>query len=185
MPLVSVKRLGGYISSKSGEKLKIMKVQWHSLAKESKVNFNAVEAIKPQTGNKATAILFLQPRRYVGLGGQRHAPAALPPGRKIVTDCKGFCLGRMDGLDGCGKLRTYGDSIPYHPAIRGYATTAHDIYRCDIHINFNKDILVSSHLIAGKKNAHIWISLLLRHKIREILRSIIYVRVECLSTTSN
>ena len=154
MSLVSVKRLGDYISRNRVEKLKMMEVQRHSLAKGWKVNFTAVETIKQQTGNKATAILFLQPRRYVGLGGQHHAPAALPPGKKFGTDFTGFCVGRMDGLDGCGKPRLYRDSIPYRPAIRGYGTPAHDIYWCGIHINCNKDISVSSHLIA-KKNAHI------------------------------
>jgi len=35
----------------------------------------------------------------MGLGGQRHAPAALPPGKTRYT------LYRRLGLDGCGKSR--------------------------------------------------------------------------------
>ena len=27
------------------------------------------------------AIIFLQPRRWMGIGGQRHTPAPLPPGK--------------------------------------------------------------------------------------------------------
>ena len=30
-------------------------------------------------------VLLLQIRRYIGMGGQRHFPAALPPGKKAVT----------------------------------------------------------------------------------------------------
>ena len=42
--------------------------------------------VHPITGNESpegsrrTALLFLQPRRSVGVGGKRHAPAALLPG---------------------------------------------------------------------------------------------------------
>jgi len=160
MPPVSVRRHNGYISGNCGEKLKIVKFHWHSLAKGYTVNFTAVQGIKPQTGNKVIAILFLQPRCYVGLGGQRHAPAALPPGKKLGTDCTGFRVGHTEGLDRCEKTRPYRDSIPYRPAIRGYATPAHNI-----NINFNKDVSVSSHLIQENKNAHIWINRLLCHKI--------------------
>ena len=36
---------------------------------------------KVQRGNRCIALLFLKPRRKKGVGGQRHAPAALPPGK--------------------------------------------------------------------------------------------------------
>jgi len=42
------------------------------------VNFTLDQAVKVQSGNEDTALLFLYPRMYVGVGGQRHAPAALP-----------------------------------------------------------------------------------------------------------
>ena len=32
-----------------------------------------------QKGSIWTALPYLKPRRHVGVGGQRHAPAALPP----------------------------------------------------------------------------------------------------------
>jgi len=38
----------------------------------------------------------------MGLGGQRHAPAAFPPGRP-GTHCIGGCVGPRASLDGCGK----------------------------------------------------------------------------------
>jgi len=48
----------------------------------------------------------------MGVDGQRHAPAALPPGKKAGTHCTGGWVGPRDGLDGCGKSRPRRDSIP-------------------------------------------------------------------------
>ena len=31
--------------------------------------------------SRRIALLFLERRRYMGVGGQRHAPSALPPGK--------------------------------------------------------------------------------------------------------
>jgi len=39
----------------------------------------------------------------MGVGGQRHAPAALPPGKGPGTHCVGGWMGHRAGLDGCGK----------------------------------------------------------------------------------
>ena len=36
----------------------------------------------------------------MGVGGQRHTPAALPPGKKPGTGFKGDWVGPMAGLDG-------------------------------------------------------------------------------------
>jgi len=41
----------------------------------------------------------------MGVGGQRHAPAALPPGKRPGTHCTGGWVGPRAGLDGCGKSR--------------------------------------------------------------------------------
>jgi hypothetical protein len=46
------------------------------------------------------------------VGGQLHAPAALPPGKRPGTHCIGGWLGPRAGLDGCGKSRAHRDSIP-------------------------------------------------------------------------
>ena len=47
----------------------------------------------------------------MGLGGQRHAPAALPP-EKTRYPFMGGWVGPKAGLDGCGKSRPRRDSIP-------------------------------------------------------------------------
>jgi hypothetical protein len=48
----------------------------------------------------------------MGMGGQRHGPAALPPGKTPNTHYTGGCMGSSAGLDECGKLRPHRDSIP-------------------------------------------------------------------------
>jgi hypothetical protein len=40
---------------------------------------------KTRSGNKGIALLFLQPRRQVGFDSQGHAPAILPPGKRLST----------------------------------------------------------------------------------------------------
>jgi hypothetical protein len=44
--------------------------------------------------------------------GQRHAPAALTPGKRPGTYCRGGWVGPTAGLDRCGKAHLHGDSIP-------------------------------------------------------------------------
>ena len=39
-----------------------------------------------------------------GLGGQRHVPAALPPGKGPGIYCTGGWVGPRAGLDGCGEI---------------------------------------------------------------------------------
>jgi len=46
------------------------------------------------------------------VGGQRLAPAALPPGKRPGTHCTGRWVGPRAGLDACGKSRPHRDSIP-------------------------------------------------------------------------
>jgi len=41
----------------------------------------------------------------MGMGGQRHAPAALPPGERPSTHCIGGWVDPRAGLDECGKYR--------------------------------------------------------------------------------
>jgi len=47
----------------------------------------------------------------MGLGGQHHAPAALPPGKTRYPMCRGWVSPRAV-LNGCGKSRPCRDSIP-------------------------------------------------------------------------
>ena len=41
----------------------------------------------------------------MGVGGQRHAPAALPRRKRPITDCTGWWALPRAGLDGCIKYR--------------------------------------------------------------------------------
>jgi hypothetical protein len=51
-----------------------------------------------------------------GVGSQRHASAALPPGKKPGTHCTGGWVGPRTGLARCGKSRPpHQDSIPGPP----------------------------------------------------------------------
>jgi hypothetical protein len=51
-----------------------------------------------------------------GVGGQRHAPAALLPGTRPGTQGIGGWVGPRVCLDGCGKSRPHQDSIPGPPS---------------------------------------------------------------------
>jgi len=46
------------------------------------------------------------------MGGQRHAAAALLPGKRPGMHCVGSWVGPTAGLDGCKKSRPHRDSIP-------------------------------------------------------------------------
>jgi len=62
-------------------------------------------ATKAQRGIRGIALLFLLTLALDGVGGQRHAPAALPTGKKPGTYFIGGWVGLRAGLDGCGKSR--------------------------------------------------------------------------------
>ena len=51
-----------------------------------------------------------------GVGGQRHAPATLPPEKKPGTSCEGGWVDPRAGLDGCGKSHPNSIRSPDHPA---------------------------------------------------------------------
>jgi hypothetical protein len=48
----------------------------------------------------------------MGVGGQLHAPAALPPGKRPGTHCIGDWVDPRAGLDGCEKCLPHRESIP-------------------------------------------------------------------------
>ena len=50
-----------------------------------------------------------------GVGDQRHAPVALPPGKRAGTHCIGGWVGPRVGLDGNGKSFPYRDRSPDRP----------------------------------------------------------------------
>jgi hypothetical protein len=71
------------------------------------VKFTLEQAMKAQRGSRGIALLFLSPRRKMGVGDERQVPAALPPGDPVTT-VSGW-VGHRAGLDGCRKS-------PDHPA---------------------------------------------------------------------
>ena len=52
----------------------------------------------------------------MGAGGQRHAPADLPSGKRPGTQCTGDWVGHRAGLGGYGKSCPHRDSIPGTPS---------------------------------------------------------------------
>ena len=95
-----------------------------------------------------------------GVGGQRHAPAALLPGKRPCTPSTGGWVGPRAGLDGCGKsllrrISIPGQSSPQRVAIptelpRPTAVTVTPapsiLNRHDTNINLIKTILTYFHL---------------------------------------
>jgi len=80
------------------------------------VNFTIKQATKVRGGGyRYRATLSLTSALDV-VGSQRHAPAALPPGKRPGIYCIGGWLGPRIGLDGCGKTRLHRNSIPDLPA---------------------------------------------------------------------
>ena len=52
----------------------------------------------------------------MGVGGQLHTPAALPPAKRPGTHCIGGWVDKSAGLDGCRKSRLQRDSSPGPPS---------------------------------------------------------------------
>jgi len=48
-----------------------------------------LDAMKIHRGSRGTGLFFLWPRRQIGVHGQRHAPAALPPRKRSGTQRRG------------------------------------------------------------------------------------------------
>ena len=71
-----------------------------------KVKFTLEQAKKGQRGSSFLTLALN------GVGGQRHAPAALPSGKISGTDFTGGWVGSRAGLDERGKSRRHRDSIP-------------------------------------------------------------------------
>jgi hypothetical protein len=71
------------------------------------------------TGGRSIALLFLQPRPYMVMGGQRHAQADLQPLNRPGTHAIGGWVGAMVGLEVCGNSRLTGFRSPDGTALRG------------------------------------------------------------------
>ena len=76
------------------------------------VKFNLEQTAKAQRGIRVIAVLFLQPRRDIVVGGQRQTPAALAPLMTRYSLCRR--LGGPQRRSGMGaeKLAPHRDSIP-------------------------------------------------------------------------
>jgi hypothetical protein len=74
-----------------------------------KVKFTLEQATKAQRGSRGIALSLTS--ALTGVGGERHAPAALPRQRP-GTHCVGGWVGPRAGLDGCEKSRPTGIRSP-------------------------------------------------------------------------
>ena len=73
-----------------------------------KVKFNLEQDHEGAEGEQrysGTALFSLEPRRWMGVGGQRRAPATLPQGKRTGTNCIGGWVGPRTGLERCGKAQ--------------------------------------------------------------------------------
>ena len=61
----------------------------------------------------------------MGVGGERHAPAALPPEKRTGTHCIGGWVDPRACLDWCGKSLPHRDSIPGPSRCTDWAIPAH------------------------------------------------------------
>ena len=78
-----------------------------------KVKFSLEQATEVQRESRYIALFFLQPRRQMGVGGQRHGPAALPPGKTRYPFYR-----RVGGPQGrSGRVRKISPSSGFDPRI--------------------------------------------------------------------
>ena len=91
------------------------KGQWRTLA-NTEANLGKGK-VRPRTGlegpegERYSSTLSLTSALY-GVGGQRHALAALPPGKKPSTHCTGGWWGPGPVLTGAENLAAHWDPIP-------------------------------------------------------------------------
>ena len=67
--------------------------------------------MKPKGGIEEWLYSFFNLGARLGGGGKRHAPAALPLGKRQGIRCTGSWVGPRDGMDGRGKCRPHRNSI--------------------------------------------------------------------------
>ena len=73
--------------------------------------------MRVQKSNRGIALLFLKPRRPIWMGGQRHSPATLLPGKRPGTCCTNGRVSLKTCLDGCRKSRPHRDFLTWIPAL--------------------------------------------------------------------
>jgi len=76
-----------------------------------KVKFTQEQSTKAQRGSRGRALLFSLTSALEGVGGQRHAPAALPPG-----NTRYLLYRRLGGLQGrSGQVRKISSTPGFDP----------------------------------------------------------------------
>jgi hypothetical protein len=96
----------------------------------------------------------------MGLGGQPHAPAALPPEKRPAASCIRGLEGTKAGLNGCGKSRPpppSRDSIPESAIACRYtawATPAQIIHNTDVNCIRNKQITAFARDVTTQITSH-------------------------------
>jgi hypothetical protein len=91
---------------------------------KGKVKFILEQTTKAQRVSRGIALLLFLTSALDGC--QRHAPAALPAGKRHGTHCIGSRVGPRAGLDGCGKSHSAPrfDPRTVHPVASRYADWA-------------------------------------------------------------
>ena len=74
-----------------------------------KVKFALERATKAQ---RSTGIALSLTSALDGVGGQRHSPTGLPPGKKLGTHSRGGRVDPRASLNGCGKSPQHRDFVP-------------------------------------------------------------------------
>ena len=76
----------------------------------------------PRGGVEVQSYSFFNLGARWGVGDQRHAPAALAPGKKAGTHCTGDQVGRRACMEECGNFRSNRDSmpVPFHTVASRY-----------------------------------------------------------------
>jgi hypothetical protein len=69
-------------------------------------------SLKPRAGVEVQLYSFFNLGARWGVDGQRHAQAALPPGKRAGTHRIGGWVGHRVGPNECGKSRHHWDTIP-------------------------------------------------------------------------
>jgi hypothetical protein len=96
----------------------LIRATYHTTHRKVNGQFAQKLDLKAQRESRGIAMLFLQPRCQIGVGDQRHAPAASPPGKGHGT----HSTESWAGLDRCVKSRTNQDSILYErQSVRPYS----------------------------------------------------------------
>jgi hypothetical protein len=79
--------------------------------RQQKANITIEQTMKVQRGSRGNSSTLSLTSALDGVGGQRHAHAALPAGYKPGTHCTWGWVGPRDGQDGSGMTRPHRDSI--------------------------------------------------------------------------